>query len=148
MFDVASTHYDAENKNTVVPAALWKAWKQVVAIAAAHDKEPLLRLEPSNPDKKGVPIIHMITEERHEKLLTYERAYDAYDLDWMEERDAWEYVIVLIKDLMVDVVRSHIFLDTLYGLIYSSHSFRRYRFQFNVLTAKHGSSMNTDVKQP
>jgi hypothetical protein len=71
-FDVASVHYDGENKNVKVPAALWKAWKQVCAIAKGHHKEPLLRIEPSNDDKKGVPIMHIITEERHRDLLQSE----------------------------------------------------------------------------
>jgi hypothetical protein len=71
-FDVASKTYDAENKNMVVPAGLWKAWQQVCRLAKEHGKEPLLRLEPSNTDKKGVPILHIITEERHRDLLIAE----------------------------------------------------------------------------
>jgi hypothetical protein len=74
-FDVASVIYDAENKNQVVPQTLWKAWKQICSIAAGHGKEPLLRLAPSNADKKGIPVMHIITEERHARLLALEKAH-------------------------------------------------------------------------
>ncbi len=76
-FDAISLHYAAENKQERVPATWWKFWNKIVEKANEWGKEPLLRIEPSNEDRAGVPIIHMITEQRHEELLRYEAAFYA-----------------------------------------------------------------------
>lgn len=74
-FDAISLHYAAENKQERVPATWWTYWKKVVEKSGEWGKEPLLRIEPTNIDKQGVPILHLITEERHRELLAYEREH-------------------------------------------------------------------------
>ncbi len=75
-FDAISLHYAAENKQEKVPATWWGYWKKIVEKAGEWDKEPLLRIEPTNDDKYKVPIIHIITEARHQELLDVERWYN------------------------------------------------------------------------
>lgn len=74
-FDAISLHYAAENKQERVPATWWKFWLKIVEKAGEWGKEPLLRIEPTNDDRVGVPIIHMITEQRHEELLRIEQEF-------------------------------------------------------------------------
>lgn len=73
-FDTLSKTYAGENKNIKVWAGLWGFWKQIVDKAREQGKEPVLRIEPSNEDKSGYPVLHIITEERHAALLDLERA--------------------------------------------------------------------------
>lgn len=73
-FDVVSKTYAAENKLVKVPKKLLGWWEQIVTIAAKHNKEPLLRIVPSNEGKH--PELHIITKERHERLLDMEKLYD------------------------------------------------------------------------
>jgi hypothetical protein len=77
-FDVVSKSYAAENKLVKVPKKLLGWWEQIVEVAAKHNKEPMLRIVPSNEGKH--PELHIITKERHERLLDMERRYD----DFME----------------------------------------------------------------
>jgi hypothetical protein len=72
-FDTLSHTYAGENKNIKVWAGLWAFWKQIVDKAREQGKEPVLRIEPSNLDKAGYPVLHVITEERHAALLDLER---------------------------------------------------------------------------
>lgn len=72
-FDTLSRSYAGENKNIKVWAGLWEFWKKNVNKAREQGKEPCIRIEPTNDDAKGVPIMHIITEERHAELLRYER---------------------------------------------------------------------------
>ena len=65
--------YAGENKQTKVWAGLWGFWKQVVDVARREHLEPVLRIEPTNEDRKGYPNLHIITEERHAELLGYEK---------------------------------------------------------------------------
>lgn len=73
--DVLSRTYAAENKLMKVPASTWRFWQKIVGRAAEMGKEPLLRFEPTNEDRKGVPTLHVITEDRHAELLWYEKEW-------------------------------------------------------------------------
>ena len=75
-FDVVSKHYAAENKLVRVPKKLLGWWEQIVRISTKHNKQPLLRIVPSNEGKW--PELHIITKERHEYLLDMEERYDRY----------------------------------------------------------------------
>lgn len=70
-FDVVSFDYAAENKNVKVPKKILGWWDQIVRVARDHGKEPLLRIVPSNDDKK-YPEFHIISSERHADLLDKE----------------------------------------------------------------------------
>lgn len=70
-FDVVSLDYAAENKNVKVPKKILGWWDQIVTVAKKHSKQPLLRIVPSNDDKK-YPEMHIITAERHQELLDTE----------------------------------------------------------------------------
>lgn len=74
-FDCLSLSYAGENKQIKVWAGLWGFWKKIVEKALDQRKEPCLRIEPTNADAKGVPILHIITEDRHAELLDIERKY-------------------------------------------------------------------------
>lgn len=77
-FDILSKTYAAENKHIRVPANLWKFWKQIVNVAFKQGKEPCLVLEPAMPEKRidglPIPVMHMISEQRHAELLRCEKA--------------------------------------------------------------------------
>lgn len=79
-YDVASLHYSAENKQIKLPAKFLQFWMQIIDVATANGKEPLLRIEPTNVLvgnlRKKAPEMHIITKERHAELLRYERDYD------------------------------------------------------------------------
>ena len=79
-YDVPSLHYDGENKNIRV-GSLWKVWKQIADIAHGHGKEPMVRIEPTNPDARKYPKLHIITESRHADLLRAERRMLALDAE-------------------------------------------------------------------
>jgi len=74
-FDVISLHYAAENKNEKVPSTWWGYWKKIVEKAGDWNKQPLLRIEPTNEDSKRYPNLHIITEDRHQELLDIEQIY-------------------------------------------------------------------------
>lgn len=80
-FDALSLHYAAENKNEKVPSIWWNYWLKIVQKSAEWGKTPLLRIEPTNEDRSisgmKVPVLHLITEDRHKDLLDYERLYFA-----------------------------------------------------------------------
>lgn len=69
--DAVSKDYAAENKNVKVPKTLLAWWDQIVRIAEKHNKQPLLRIEPSNEGKHEE--MHIITAKRHAELLDIER---------------------------------------------------------------------------
>jgi hypothetical protein len=82
-FDVASKTYAAENKQVRLPARMFKWWLQILDVARDHDKEALLRIEPTNEPlglRKKVPSLHVITEERHRELLEAERERNFLEL--------------------------------------------------------------------
>jgi hypothetical protein len=70
-FDVLSRSYAAENKQVKVPVKLLAWWLKIIAISAQHNKQPLLRIEPTN--ERRLPAMHIITAERHAELLDIER---------------------------------------------------------------------------
>lgn len=72
-FDVVSRTYAAENKNVKVPKKILGWWDQIVRVATDHGKQPLLRIVPSNDEKK-YPEFHIISAERHAELLDIERS--------------------------------------------------------------------------
>ena len=72
-FDVISLHYSAENKNEKVPSTWWGYWKKIVEKARQWNKEPLLRIEPTNDDAKKFPNLVILTEDRHAFLLRCEK---------------------------------------------------------------------------
>jgi hypothetical protein len=78
-FDALSLHYAAENKQEKVPASWWNYWLKIVQRAAEWSKNPLIRIEPTNDDRRvggvQIPILHIITEDRHKELLDYEKLY-------------------------------------------------------------------------
>lgn len=71
--DVLSKTYAAENKQMKVPASTWRFWVKIVGRAREMGKEPLLRFEPTNEEHRNIPILHVISEERHAELLRAER---------------------------------------------------------------------------
>jgi len=71
-YDVPSLHYRAENKHIKI-GSLWRVWKQVADIAKLADKHPLVRIEPTNPDARQYPKLHIISEQRHQELLAAEQ---------------------------------------------------------------------------
>jgi hypothetical protein len=84
-FDAISLSYVAENKHERVPATWWSYWKKVVEKATEWRKEPLLRIEPTNDDKDGVPVLHLITERRHAELLLCEQKLRDYEATWYND---------------------------------------------------------------
>ena len=76
-FDVVSRTYAGENKLVKVPKKLLGWWEQIVEVAAKHDKQPMLRIVPSNEGKH--PELHIITKERHEELLDMEFRLEGLD---------------------------------------------------------------------
>lgn len=69
-FDVVSLDYAAENKNVKMPKKLLGWWDQIVQVAKAHGKQPMLRIVPTNEGKHEE--MHIITSERHAELLDIE----------------------------------------------------------------------------
>jgi len=68
-FDVPGVKYAVECKHrSTVPKWLIEAWEQVIEVAEKEGKHPLLAIK-----KNYKPVIHCITEERHQELLKYER---------------------------------------------------------------------------
>ena len=86
-FDVISKSYAAENKNVRLTVKFLKWWTQIFVKAMDMGKEPLLVIDPSN--KPGsfthngftykVPVMHIITEQRHGELLRCERIVEAME---------------------------------------------------------------------
>jgi hypothetical protein len=102
-FDALSLHYAMENKNEKMGSLLWTQWNTVVRDgiqivsevlpaelgrywlkvnqrAEEWGKAPMIRINPTNdaisfPNGKRVPPLHIITEDRHAELLSYERLF-------------------------------------------------------------------------
>ena len=74
-FDVISEDYTAENKKVRVPKTLLGWWDKIVGIAVDYQKQPLLRIEPSNEGRHEE--MHIITAERHATLLEIEKLWKA-----------------------------------------------------------------------
>lgn len=75
-YDGHSLHYASENKNVKLNATWAAWWTKIIERAALAGKEPCLRVDPSNRPKR-VPVMHIITEERHRWLLECERRVEA-----------------------------------------------------------------------
>jgi len=71
-YDVHSLHYATENKNVKLNGRWVEWWLKIIERAAGVGKEPCLRIEPSNRPGR-IPVMHIITEERHRWLLECER---------------------------------------------------------------------------
>lgn len=71
-FDLVSRHYVGEAKNRKsAPKWLLGAWKQINELSDDHEaKYPFLAVK---KDLRKYPLMHIITKERHEELLQYER---------------------------------------------------------------------------
>jgi hypothetical protein len=60
-------------------------WKQIIEIAADYSLSPLLMIHlpkdtfTKDGKAKVLPVMHIITAERHEKLLQYERRCEEID---------------------------------------------------------------------
>lgn len=84
-YDGHSLHYAMENKHVRLNATWREWWVKIVSKAMDQRKEPVLRIDPSN--KPGtfvhnglrfkVPVMHIITEERHRWLLECERKVES-----------------------------------------------------------------------
>lgn len=75
-------HYLAEVKNVKMNATIAGWWQQICEKAIEWGKDPILMWEASNASEykvrgKNLPVLHIITAERHEELLRKERQYDA-----------------------------------------------------------------------
>jgi hypothetical protein len=70
-YDLHSKTYAVENKHVRLNLTWAGWWVKILARAAAVGKVPCLRIDPSN--KPGLPVMHIITEERHAWLLECER---------------------------------------------------------------------------
>ena len=81
-YDVVSMHYAAENKQVKLPAKFVQWWLQIIDVATANGKDPLLRIEPTNvlvgQYRKKSPEMHIITKERHAQLLEKEKLHDEF----------------------------------------------------------------------
>ncbi len=80
-FDVVSVHYAGEVKNIKMPARFLGFWKQIRAVAAIHNKQPVLIVQPSNADtvmSKSQMTMHILSPERHAVLLRKEREHDLH----------------------------------------------------------------------
>lgn len=71
-YDGHSLHYASENKNVKLNATWVEWWTKIIERAAAAGKQPCLRIDPSNKPGR-VPVMHIITEDRHRWLLECER---------------------------------------------------------------------------
>jgi hypothetical protein len=89
-FDAVSKTYAAESKQIKLPAKLLQFWIQIIDVAIAQGKEPLLYIEPTNVlvgmFRKKSPVWHVITEERHAELLQKERIADEAMSSTLERR--------------------------------------------------------------
>ena len=80
-FDSISLHYAVENKHIRLNATWREWWIKIVSRAIDHRKEPVLRIDPSNKPvtfvhngfRYKLPVMHVITEDRHKWLLECER---------------------------------------------------------------------------
>lgn len=70
-YDLHSFTYAVENKHIRLNQTLAGWWVKILDRAAKAGKVPCLRIDPSN--KPGIPVMHVITEERHRWLLFCER---------------------------------------------------------------------------
>ncbi len=83
-YEVVSMHYAAENTQVKLPAKFVQWWLQIIDVAHANGKDPLLRIEPTNvlvgPYRKKCPEMHILTKERHAELLKKEEIADDHHL--------------------------------------------------------------------
>lgn len=70
-YDLHSVTYAVENKHVRLNATWQGWWEKIINRAARAGKAPCLRIDPSN--RPSVPVMHIITEERHAWLLECER---------------------------------------------------------------------------
>lgn len=75
-YDLHSRSYATENKHVRLNQTWVTWWIKVIERAARAGKAPCLRIDPSN--KPSVPVMHIITEERHAYLLKCARFYESY----------------------------------------------------------------------
>lgn len=86
-YDVHSRSYAAENKNVRLTTQLLKWWTQIFVRALDQRKQPLLVIDPSNKPNTFVhngfthkiPVMHIITEDRHAELLRCERIVEGLE---------------------------------------------------------------------
>jgi hypothetical protein len=79
--DCLSRSYMGENKNEILPAKFAKYWQKICQVASQWSKEPVLRMDAADPKKymvngKPLPVVHLISEERHGELLLKEQELD------------------------------------------------------------------------
>ena len=74
--DLLSRSYGGENKHVLLNKTWSEWWTKVLKRSAQQGKAALLRIDPSNATPK-LPVMHVITEERHAFLLACERALEA-----------------------------------------------------------------------
>lgn len=82
-YDSASATYVGETKVRSLPGWIKEAWIQINQVGLKRGRHPVLFLHlPTTDDqwfvdhegkKHRVPVMHIITEARHEELLEYER---------------------------------------------------------------------------
>lgn len=70
-YDLHSLSYASENKHVRLNATWVTWWRKIIDRAAQAGKEPCLRIDPSN--KPSVPVMHIITADRHAWLLHCEK---------------------------------------------------------------------------
>lgn len=106
--DAISRNYVIENKNRTLPIWLIKAWIQIVQRGVDFGKNALLHVEPSNMPREfpvnGVkyktPNMAIISQERHETLITNEQAVHKIK----EVLDTGESNVVKVRKIM-DLLR-------------------------------------------
>lgn len=85
--DAISRNYVIENKNRTLPAWLNTAWIQILQRSIDFGKHALLHIEPSNIAREfpvnGVkyrtPTMALISQERHEALITTEKVLNGIE---------------------------------------------------------------------
>lgn len=80
-YDIHSLHYAVENKHIRLNATWLTWWVKILSKAMDQRKEACLRIDPSNKPgtfvhngfRHKLPVLHIITAERHAWLLECER---------------------------------------------------------------------------
>lgn len=86
-YDIHSARYAVENKHVRLNATWLGWWVKIVSRAMEHGKHPCLRIDPSNKPgmfvynghRYKLPVMHIITAERHAQLLAYEHRCESID---------------------------------------------------------------------
>lgn len=105
--DSISRTYVIENKNRTMPVWINKAWIQILQRAQDFGKHALLHVEPSNIPKEfpvngmkfRTPNMAIISQDRHEQLITSEKILD----DVRTILESGESNVVRIRKIM-DIV--------------------------------------------